>query len=156
VRHPYIDFHYGNGFSQDYNARLINNADGSLDVQMARPNNGGNGLTPLQITAAHTFVNYGVGQGTGIKHARTNASCTTGNDQGDTCTITLSWAGTAFADTNYTVVCEPKGGPGSQNADAYVYVSDSTKATSSVGVTIKTLNSLPATLSGVQCIAIHD
>src|SRR5262249_51168590 len=36
---PYVDFHFGNGFSQDYNARLINNADGSFEILAQRPSN---------------------------------------------------------------------------------------------------------------------
>jgi hypothetical protein len=32
---PFIDFHYGVGFDQDHNVRLINNADGQLSVEGA-------------------------------------------------------------------------------------------------------------------------
>lgn len=32
---PFIDFHYGTGAAQDYNVRIINDADGVLHVQFA-------------------------------------------------------------------------------------------------------------------------
>jgi len=103
---PYIDFHYGNGFSQDYNARLLNFGDGRLLVNVKRPNNGG-AVVALDVTSAHTLVNDGIGQGTGIKHAR-GAGCSGGSG---TCSVTVNWSGTAFPDTSYTASCT------SENAD---------------------------------------
>lgn len=33
---PYVDFHYGNGKSEDYNARIINDAEGQLSLQATK------------------------------------------------------------------------------------------------------------------------
>lgn len=35
---PYIDFHYGNGAAQDYNVRIVNEADGQLAFQAKKLN----------------------------------------------------------------------------------------------------------------------
>jgi len=91
-----------------------------------------------------------------IRHGRTTSSCSTGNTQGNTCSVTVSWTGSAFSDTNYSVTCTPQSGVGSSFASAFVYVPVGSRTTSGVSVTIETLNSLSATLSGVDCIAVHD
>jgi hypothetical protein len=90
-----------------------------------------------------------------IQHVHSSSSCTTGNNLGNTCTITITWP-VAFVDTNYTVVCSAEGGTGGSSPSAFMYVPTATRTVTTIKVTMKTLNSLNATLSGVDCIAMHD
>jgi hypothetical protein len=142
---PYIDFHYGNGFSQDYNARLLNFGDGRLLVEVQRPNNGGP-VIPLDITSANTIVNDGIGQGTGIKHAR-GAGCSGG---AGTCSATVNWSGTAFPNAAYTVSCTP------ENADLGNALTIIGKTGSSVTVKLSVPQQIGVSMTGVDCIAMHD
>jgi hypothetical protein len=99
------------------------------------------------------IVNGGVtATGSGFKHARTTASCTTGSNPGDRCYFTISWPGLAFADTNYTTTCTAEyevGGPS---------IIVSTKTTSNITVTVVNDGVLDGddTVTGLDCIAIHD
>jgi hypothetical protein len=107
------------------------------------------------------LVNGGVSPGTGIKHVRTNASCTPGSTLGNTCGIVVNWPGTAFADTNYTATCVAKsvsgGGGGFTEFPWALLIPDAGKSTASMTVTIENLHTGNAlTVNGLNCIATHD
>lgn len=149
---PYIDFHYGTGQWQDFNYRISNSGNQILAFMSGSS-------VPLVLEANSVQVNGGVdASGTGIKHARTNSSCTTGSSVGNTCAIVINWPGTGFADTNYTATCNAKGNP-SETSFALL-ISDSNKGTTSMTVEVEnvssTTNPEPVSVSGLNCIAIHD
>lgn len=142
---PYIDFHYGNGFSQDYNARVVNGGDGSFQVLVQRPNNGGP-VTALNVKAADTQVNGGVAQGTGIKHARVT-TCSPGVSE--FCSFTFNWSGTAFADTNYTASCTLE-----NNGTDILTIAG--KSTTSLTLDVAQARSGGSGTPVADCIAMHD
>lgn len=88
--------------------------------------------------------------GSGIKHARTGG-CNGGT--GPSCSVTVSWPGTAFLDTSYTAVCTP------DNASGIMFSITGKTATSvTVTVTAGVLNGglVVASMTGVECTATHD
>jgi hypothetical protein len=89
-------------------------------------------------------------QGSGLKHARAG-SCTPSDM--DVCEVTITWSGTAFADTNYTVVCTPDNysGVGTETG-VFSIVS---KTTTSIGVGFKS-SSPTNSFTGIECMAMHD
>jgi hypothetical protein len=95
------------------------------------------------------------------KEARTTNTCTTSTAGGATCFVRLVWPGTAFPDTNYSVVCMAEGGqpnpPGAFEPNQ-IYVLPASKRTTGVDVTMQkdTYNAEPVVLQGVNCIAMHD
>jgi hypothetical protein len=111
----------------------------------------------MRIDSSHVKLNGGVNNtGTGIKHVRSTASCTTGNNVGNTCSVTITWPGTAFADTNYTVVCSPEKQIASPYAASWFFIPLGGRTTSTFVVTMETLNSLATSLNSLDCIGIHD
>jgi hypothetical protein len=56
---PYIDFHYGTGSAQDYNVRLINNANDSFQIVSS-----GGALT-LNVGADGSADTMSIGSGSG-------------------------------------------------------------------------------------------
>jgi hypothetical protein len=102
--------------------------------------------------------------GSGLKHVSTNASCTTpymGKSGGATsCGLVVMWPGTPFADTNYTVTCTPKAviaSNGNNYPDFHIFIPDANKTTTSTTILFMANNSEQSdTLSGINCIAIHD
>jgi hypothetical protein len=129
----------------------------------------GSTITPVNVASLDSSGNLNnagkirVGGGVdatggGIKHARAGGcSASTAS-----CSVTVSWPGSAFADTNYTAVCTP------DNANQGVF-SITSKTTSNVTVTIKPISvtvavgtatgggsSFNVSMSGVECMAMHD
>jgi len=155
---PYIDFHYGNGLSQDFNYRVINSGDGTLSFVSPV-------ATPLVLEGNKIQVNRGVdSNGSGIKHVSSNASCQTYQYNGNFCPVTINWPGTPFIDTAYDVVCSTKNGAYPDNSNTpsgYVlYVPDSGRTTTSITVNIQVNNTtngggLITLAPGISCIAIH-
>lgn len=132
---PYIDFHYGNGQSQDYNFRVVNDGDGVLSfVQNSTP--------VIRLRPTGIEIDRGVSQsGTGLKHVRA------GGCSGSTvCNVTVIWPGAAFSDTNYTAICTP-------DVSAFP-ISLVAKTKSSVTVSVTGAGTV--SMGGVECIAIHD
>jgi hypothetical protein len=95
-----------------------------------------------------------------LKHARSGGCSLSGSTL--SCNITLSWSGSAFADTNYTPVCTTENAGGGT-------LSITGKTPASVTVTFTTFTvCVPTTagtvcggppsagISGVDCIALHD
>ena len=112
------------------------------------------------------MINGGVSSnGSGLKHASTNGSCTMDDIYFNYCKILLTWPGIPFADTNYDVVCMPKTGyypPRTDNDTGFIlYVTDADKTTTSVNVTVQmsVVSShigFSTVSPGISCIAIHD
>lgn len=89
--------------------------------------------------------------GGGVKHAR-GGGCSSMNQH--SCSVTVSWPGAAFPDTNYTAVCTPEG------TIATGTLSIASKSTSSITLSLSEelviTGSTVAGMSGVDCIAMHD
>lgn len=156
---PYIDFHYGNGQPQDYNARIQNSGDGQLQILVVP--GGSPEAAVMTMNSTGLSVYHGLSNnGNAIKHVSTNTGCTTGSGASSTtCQVSIGWPGLPFSDTNYAVVCNPKAVTGSA---AYgvtwgVSVPDSQRFTDHVVVTFSNLASYgPTSSGGFTCIAIHD
>jgi hypothetical protein len=100
-------------------------------------------------TVTSPTINTGVSQGSGFKHQRFGATCTTPASAGQTCFTTFNWA-TPFADANYTPVCV---GVGPSNGTASFNIQNWT----STGIQIiLTSTGLANTFGGVDCVAFHD
>jgi hypothetical protein len=118
------------------------------------------GTPPLQVENNEVTINNGISaDGNGIKHVRTNNSCTTGTTIGDTCQISVVWPGTPFTDTNYTVTCTPKAytwtSKGATIAAYTILIPDANKTTTSTNVVVEGLGG-GTTVTGLNCTAIHD
>jgi|GEM_PF-4914845 len=128
----------------------------------AYPASSSGGSAPVQVENNEAVINNGVSSnGSGLKHISTNQSCTTGSSsgQGYSCSIVITWPGTPFLDANYTVTCTPKAvSAGSQNWVPYnLTIPDANKTTTTTTVVFtETANDTAGTLSGLNCIAIHD
>lgn len=148
---PYIDFHFGNGLSQDFNYRIQNSGNNVLSFNSTTTNT-------LNLEQNSIQVNGGVdATGNGIKHVRTDASCETGDVPGDTCTIDIIWPGLPFADTNYTVTCTPKAIT-VVASPVILVIPDANKTTTGVSVVVENLTETRSVVGvgGLNCIAIHD
>jgi hypothetical protein len=107
-------------------------------------------LTNKTLTSP-TFTT-GISQGSGHKHQRFGATCTTAATPFASCTTTYSWT-SAFADANYTPVCVGVlvvNNVGSLHIDSF--------NSSGVTVRVQSLNNAGAAISftTVNCIADHD
>jgi hypothetical protein len=118
------------------------------------------GSAPIQVvnnaTESENEAEFNGGistNGSGLKFASSNASCTA--PAISTCTVTVDWSGTAFADSNYTVTCTAKGVSPTQSPWNLV-IPDSGKTTTNTTVTFVNTDSSSGTLNGLNCIAIHD
>lgn len=100
-------------------------------------------------TVTSPTINTGVSQGSGFKHQRFGATCTTAAAAGQTCFTTYNWA-TPFADANYTPVCT---GVGPSNGTALFDIENWTATGIQI---ILTSTGLANTYAGVDCIAMHD
>jgi hypothetical protein len=89
-------------------------------------------------------------QGSGLKHKRAG-SCTPSFM--DSCEVTITWPGIAFADTNYTVVCTPDNYIG-RGTETGVF-SIISKTTTSIAVGFKS-SSPTDSFTGIECMAMHD
>ena len=94
-------------------------------------------------------ITSGISQGSGLKHQRFGATCTTGATTGATCTTTYSWT-SAFADANYTPVCITK----TPTFNALFSIESWTASGVTVRLIATTANA--SSFAGVNCIAIHD
>jgi len=107
---------------------------------------------PSRMFSALGGLTVGTGvaaDGSGFKHKRFGATCSTAATTGTTCTTTFSWT-TAFADANYTPVCTPVG-----PTQVGIF---SLASFNAAGVTIEVVagTNASASFSGVDCIATHD
>jgi hypothetical protein len=69
--------------------------------------------------------------------------------------VTITSPSTAFADTNYTVVCSPEKQIASPYAASWFFIPLGGRTTSTFVVTMETLNSLATSLNSLDCIGIH-
>jgi hypothetical protein len=95
-------------------------------------------------------INTGVSQGSGFKHQRFGATCTTAATADTACTTTYSWT-SAFADNSYTVNCQGEANVGNVAA---LFISSQTA--SQITVAVVTYTATAVSFSGVNCIAVHD
>jgi hypothetical protein len=93
----------------------------------------------------------GISQGSGFKHQRFGATCTTGANQFDSCITSYTWS-SAFANASYTVTCTLIG-PVTQRP----VISDVLNKTAG-GFQLSIFTALAASSSApqVDCIAVHD
>lgn len=135
--------------------------DGTVQTT-AYPASSTGGTAPIQVENNEVTINSGIStNGSGIKHMRTNASCTTGPHIGNTCEIQIVWPGTPFLDTSYTVTCTPKAfswSDSSATITSYtILIPDANKTTTSTNVAVENLDEgSKVTITGLNCIAIHD
>lgn len=104
----------------------------------------GVGTSVLQINTGVTA------DGSGFKHKRGVAGCTTAAVAGASCSVTVTWT-TAFADANYTATCNVDGSSG-----PVAYVGISSKVAASIQVAISAITANAATATTFECIAVHD
>ena len=152
---PFVDFHYGNGVNQDFNTRLINTADGQIEVITASHATGSD-VWSRQLIVNNNGVTIGGGippSSTGVKHARVGG-CSMGTND-NSCYIQVTWAGDPFKDTNYTPTCTAQGSNGSESFS----VPEANKTTTSMQIFVSKNafgNGYAFTSPGFNCIAIHD
>lgn len=133
--------------------------DGSLQTT-AYPASSQGGSAPIEVQNNEAVINGGVSaNGSGLKHVSTNSSCTATSDcshTDETCGVVISWPGTAFADTNYTVSCTAKNVV-NHGFSWNIFILDSNKTTTSTTVNLIEHGACATvTLQGLNCIAIHD
>lgn len=113
-----------------------------------------NGTQNFGVTNAGvvTGASFGTGignNGSGFKHARFGATCTTAAGAGATCTSAYTWT-TAFADANYTVVCQ-----GITQTNIPILSIEGITA-SGFTARVSTPIASAASYGAVDCIAVHD
>lgn len=91
-------------------------------------------------------------QGTGAKHIRAGSLCTTAPAAGAACTNVINWAGSAFANTNYSVVCMGDG------ITSGVPINGGITAKGTGSITFQTVaaTASAAQYAVVDCWAAHD
>jgi hypothetical protein len=99
-------------------------------------------------------INNGVSQGSGVKHQRFGASCTTPAALGGACNSTYTWT-SPFADANYSVVCTGDSRAGTALGIPVVINANSIGASTFL-VSIAAFSSTGAQFPAVDCIAFHD
>lgn len=109
-------------------------------------------LTSPTITSP--TINGGISQGSGVKHQRFGASCTTGAAIGAACNTTYTWT-SAFADANYSVVCTGDSRAGGALGIPVVINTNSTGASTFL-LSIAAFSAAAAQFPAVDCIAFHD
>jgi hypothetical protein len=102
-------------------------------------------------TLTSPIISTGVSQGSGFKHQRFGATCTTGATAGNTCTTVLTWT-SAFADANYTVTCWGSTPTGTLP----VMAENAAHTASAVTIVLQTEFNIASSYGAVDCIAIHD
>jgi hypothetical protein len=105
-------------------------------------------------TITNPIINNGVSSGTGVKHQRFGASCTTGAAIGAACNSTYTWT-SAFADANYSVVCTGDGRAGGA-LGIPVVINTNSIGPSTFLVSIAAFSAAAAQFPAVDCIAFHD
>jgi hypothetical protein len=99
-------------------------------------------------------INTGVSSGSGVKHQRFGASCTTGAGIGAACNSTYTWT-TPFADANYSVVCTGDSRAGGA-LGIPVVINTNSIGPSTFFLSIAAFSATAAQFPAVDCIAFHD
>jgi hypothetical protein len=102
--------------------------------------------TPTVISPT---INTGLTQGSGAKHQRFGASCTTAAAVGAACTSAYTWTVT-FADASYTVGCFGTLASGSP------ILTYSAKTATQISIGVAAGSAAAAQFAAVDCIAFHD
>jgi hypothetical protein len=113
--------------------------------------------TGMSITSpamTNPTINTGVTPGSGVKHQRFGASCTTAASVGAACNSSYTWTA-PFADANYSVVCTGDSRAGTASGIPVVINTNSLGA-SSFNVSIAAFSAVAAQFPAVDCIAFHD
>jgi hypothetical protein len=105
-------------------------------------------------TITNPVINGGISQGSGVKHQRFGASCTTGAAIGAACNTTYTWT-SPFADANYSVVCTGDSRAGGALGIPVVINTNSTGASTFL-LSIAAFSATAAQFPAVDCIAFHD
>jgi hypothetical protein len=105
-------------------------------------------------TITNPTINGGISQGSGVKHQRFGASCTTGAAIGAACNTTNTWTN-AFADSNYSVVCTGDSRAGGALGIPVVINTNSTSPSTFL-LSIAAFGAAAAQFPAVDCIAFHD
>jgi hypothetical protein len=105
-------------------------------------------------TITNPTINGGISQGSGVKHQRFGASCTTGAAIGAACNTTYTWTN-AFADSNYSVVCTGDSRAGGALGIPVVINTNSTGPATFL-LSIAAFSAAAAQFPAVDCIAFHD
>lgn len=102
-------------------------------------------------TETSPTINTGVSAGTGLKHGRV----TTGSINASTsAAVTLTWGGSAFANTSYTVTCDVLEATTSLNTLHVHHIESQT--TTTVVVRVNNDDAGGAHTGTLHCIAMHD
>lgn len=102
-------------------------------------------------TLQSPVITTGVGQGSGYKHQRFGSLCTTAVGANSSCSSTLTWT-SAFADANYTAVCQ-----GDTNTGSLAFLIQNGHAAGTVTVTISNSSGGGAvSFTNVNCTGTHD
>lgn len=111
---------------------------------------GTRGTQNVQLLSANgTLFNVGISQnGTGAKHGRVSTGSIAAASSAD---VTLTFGGTAFADTNYTATATVDESTGLLQVTAI-----KTKNAGSIVVTVKNLDTVNALTGTLNVVAIHD
>lgn len=96
-------------------------------------------------------ISTGVTSGSGFKHQRFGASCTTGASVGASCNTAVTWT-VAFADANYSAVCTVNG----ITSGVPTQINVNSKTGAGMNISIAALTAVAAQASGFDCIAVHD
>jgi hypothetical protein len=128
-------------FGQEVAAQVTGSGTANTVPLWTTSTNLGNSL--ISQTSSGVKIATGIdATGTGIKHAR-SAGCTSG--AAVYCNFTLTWPGSAFANTNYTVICATLAG----------YPVGIAKGTTSVSGSVTVYYEYQSS-GEIDCIAIHD
>lgn len=110
-----------------------------------------NGSTIVTVNDTGTVLGVGVGQGTGVKHGRV----TTGSiSAGASAAVTITWGGSAFANTNYTVICSVLEATTSTSTLRVHHIESVT--TTTVVVRVVNDDGVSAHTGTLHAIAFHD
>lgn len=104
------------------------------------------GGSPLTIGAGGVAVD-----GAGFKHHRTTVGCITAATAGASCDTTITWT-TAFADSNYDVVCQGITISSGVPVDGGV----TNRIAASVDFRTVAVTAVAAQFTNILCIAVHD
>ena len=132
------------------NVALKNGTIDNMSIGATTPSTGVfTGVTSTTLTA-----NGSVANGTAIKHFRTSGtSCTANAPAGTTCTTgAISFPGSAFPDTNYTVICQVGD---ASNVATPIIVGVTSKTTTSVALIVTNFGT-NSSYGNADCIAFHD
>jgi hypothetical protein len=137
------NWHAG-GWAWYANAATGTNGDAFTPNQVASMDGSGDFSMNGRLTVGTGVAN----SGGGLKHMRFQGCFTSGSQGNASCVMTVSWPGTAFPDTNYTLSCMTFSEPG-------VVFMSTVKAAGSINASFFSATSGLAA-GEVDCIAIHD